>query len=105
MSVTLTFALAGLATFALRGFIIIFGDRLPASPKAEVAVGLVAPALLAGIVASAIFLDGGQLAMPNLLTALAIFGAAVAVYRTDNVGMALFVGLPIFWIGSLLGLA
>lgn len=104
MTIFITFALAGMATYALRSFIIVFGERLQSAKEAEIAIDLVVPALLAAIVASAIFLKAGELATPSLVTSVAISSAAFAVYRTGNIGMALLVGLPIFWIGSFLGL-
>jgi branched-subunit amino acid transport protein len=105
MIIILTFALAGLATFCLRSGMIVFGESLPSSPQVDAGIALVSPTLLAAIVASAVFLDAGQVTLPNLLTSTAIVGAVVAVYRTDNASMALFVGLPIYWAGALVGLS
>ena len=105
MSVLLTFTLAGVATFFLRSCMNLFGRRLQSSPVIERSIALVSPAVLAAIVASAIFIDQGALAPPDLVSSLAIVTAAVAVHRTDNVSMALFVGLPVYWVGAATGLA
>lgn len=95
-----TFALAGIITYLLRCFMLVFGDRLTSSNAAQSAIAMVSPAVLTGIVASALFLEHGAVTRPDLAGVLAIVGAVVAVRRTSNIGMALAVGLPIYWIVS-----
>lgn len=94
------FALAGLITYLLRSSMLLFGDRLTASSLAESAIRMTSPAVLTAIVASALFLDHGQATRPDLAAAAPVVSAVVAVRRTSNVGMALAVGLPTYWIFS-----
>lgn len=105
MTTILAFTLAGLVTYALRSTMTLFGQQLLASPRVESVIGLVSPAALTAIVASAMFLDHGQLTRPHLLSTLAVCCAIAAVHKTNNISMALFVGLPIYWFGALAGFA
>jgi hypothetical protein len=45
-------------------------------------------------------MDHGRILMPDVAAVLSVAGAAVAVRRTSNAGMALAVGLPIYWVIS-----
>lgn len=94
------FAVAGVVTYLLRSFMLVFGDRLTSSNAAESAIELISPAVLTAIVASALFLEQGEVTAPDLAAVLAVGAAVVAVRRTSNVGMAIAVGLPIYWIAS-----
>lgn len=98
MTVIAVFAVAGVITYVLRCSMLIFGDRLTSSSVAESAIGLVSPAVLTAIVASALLLEHGEIAPPDIAGMLTVAGAFVAVRRTSNVGMALAVGLPIYWV-------
>lgn len=104
MTVFITFAVAGFVTFLLRSSMVLFGARLLDSPRVAPAIALVAPAVLAAIIASALFIDNGHIGVPRPIAAVAIGGGALAVYRTKNVSAALFVGLPIYWLGVAAGL-
>lgn len=98
MTVFLTFAIAAAVTYLLRSSMMIAGDRFASSPTVESAIGLVSPAVMTAIVASALLLDHGRIGLPDLASVLAVGGAIVAVRRTANVSMALVVGLPIYWV-------
>lgn len=98
MTAVAIFAVAGMITYLLRCSMLVFGDRLTSSTIAESAIGLVSPAVLAAIIASALLLEHGEIARPDLAGLLSVAGAVVAVRRTSNVGMALAVGLPIYWV-------
>lgn len=98
------FALAAVATYALRSCMTLSGFRISESPTAARAIGLVSPAVLAAIVVSSLLLDSGQLIRPDLAELLAAAAALGLVHRTGNVSLALFAGLPVFWVASLLPL-
>lgn len=105
MNTMTVFALAAIATYVLRSLVILAGDRVAQSPALESVIGLVSPAVLAAIVASALLVHGGSVAVPDPAGLAAVLGALVAVRRTGNVAAALFIGLPIYWLGALVGLA
>lgn len=102
MTTIITFAIAAAVTYLLRSSMMIAGDRLTSSPAVESAIGLVSPAVMTAIVASALLLDHGRIALPDLASVLAVGGAIVAVRRTGNVSTALAIGLPIYWIVGIL---
>lgn len=105
MTVYLTFVGAAAVTFLLRSTMTwmtpsgVPSDRLGVNSW----IVLVTPAVLAAMVASALLVDHGALARPDGAEILAVGAAVVAVRRTRNVSMALFVGLPVFWLIGLLG--
>jgi branched-subunit amino acid transport protein len=105
MSTILAFAVAAVITFMLRSAMTLVGDRSLASSPLSEAIGLVSPAVLTAIVASTLLLDQGQLTRPHLVEVAAVIAAIVAVRRTGNVSIALAVGLPVYWIGVIVGLA
>lgn len=98
MTVIFAFAIAAAVTYLLRSSMMIAGDRFTSSPGVESAIGLVSPAVMTAIVGSALLLDQGRIALPDLASVLAVGGAFVAVRRTGNVGASLAIGLPIYWI-------
>jgi branched-subunit amino acid transport protein len=101
MTTIAAFALAGVITYLLRCSMVLFGNRLASSTVAESTIRLITPAVLTAIVASALLLQHGEIARPDLPGMLAVAAAVVAVRRTSNVGLALAVGLPTYWVGSL----
>lgn len=105
MTALITFAVAGLVTYLLRVSMVLFGARLLDSPRVAPAIALVGPAVLAAIIASALPLEDGHIAAPGVVSVVAIGGGALAVHRTNDVSAALFVGLPIYWLGVAAGLA
>ena len=103
MTVFAAFTLAAVATYFLRSSMILLSGSAN-SPRLTKAIRFVAPAVLAAIIASAVFLDRGALRQPALAELVALVVGLVAVRRTGNVGMALFVGLPVFWaLSALIG--
>ena len=104
MTTLAAFAIAAVITYLLRASMTIAGDRLLSSPTLETAIGLVSPAVLSAMVVSALVLDHGQLAAPGLVETVAVAAAVLAVRKTGNVSMALAVGLPVYWLGTLVGL-
>jgi branched-subunit amino acid transport protein len=105
MSTLLAFAVAAAITFMLRAAMTLVGDRSSAESPLNQAIGLVSPAVLTAIVASTLLLDQGQLIRPHVVEVFAVIAAIVAVRRTRNVSAALAVGLPVYWVGVLVGLA
>ncbi len=105
MNTITVFAIAALATYLLRSFVVLAGDRVAQSRALESVIGLVSPAVLAAIVASSLLVHDGSVAAPDPAGLTAAVGALVAVRRTGNVAAALFIGLPIYWLGALVGLA
>lgn len=102
MSAWIVFVSIGLGTYALRAsmFVLLGARTLPAWTTTPLA--LVAPAAIAALVASMTLTNGGQpqlAAMPELL---AIVGAFAITRRTGNVMHGIGVGLPLFWLATLL---
>jgi branched-subunit amino acid transport protein len=97
--VTLDFvyvAVVALGTLAMRASMltILAGVALPA--RFEQALGLVAPAVLAGLVAQTLFLEGGELrAFSSWYVAAGV--AALVAWRTRSFGWTLVVGMGTVW--------
>lgn len=104
MTIFIAFALAGLGTCFIRIAPLLAGERLASSPAVECRVGLIAPAVLAAVVCNALLVGPTGATLPGLVEVVAIGGAFAVVRRTGNVGLALAVGFPIYWIGVLTGL-
>lgn len=102
MTALVAFTLAAAATFVLRSSM-TFAGAGSASSRVGACVALVAPAVLAAMVASSLFLDHGDLARPRLGEAVAIGAALAVVRKTGNVSAALAVGLPVYWLAAALG--
>ena len=93
-----TFAVAAAVTYGLRSSMVVAGDRLLGSDRLQTVIGLTSPAVLAAMVASALFAHGGRVALPALAEVGAVAAAVIAVRRTGNVSTALAAGLPTFWV-------
>ncbi len=104
MTTFAAFGIAAAITYLLRSSMTLVGDRLLSSTTVATAIALVSPAVLSAMVVSALVLDHGRLSPPVLIETLAVAAAVLAVRRTGNVSMALAVGLPVYWIGTLAGL-
>lgn len=104
MSTIALFAAAGLITFGLRTGLVIGGAARPLPDRFQSAIGFIPPAVLAAIVAGGLFVTDHRVEMPRLAELAAIAAGVVAVRRYDNVGFALLVGLPTYWLASALGL-
>lgn len=101
MTTIAAFAVAGVITYLLRCSMLLFGNPLGSSVVAESAIKLVTPAVLTAIVASALLLQHGEFVRPDVPSVLAVIAAVVVVRRTSQVGLALAVGLPMYWFGNL----
>jgi branched-subunit amino acid transport protein len=67
------------------------------TPRVEQALGLVAPAVLAGLLAQTLFLDAGEL-RPFGTWYVAGALAAVVAWRTRSFGWTLLVGMASVWL-------
>ncbi len=105
MTVIAIFALAGTGTYLLRTSMILAPSDLAGSPWLERRIALLSPAVLAAIIASALFVSNQRVSAPNPVEVVAVLAALIAVHRTKNISSALLVGLPIYWIGAIAGLA
>ncbi|MEM7273335.1 MAG: AzlD domain-containing protein [Actinomycetota bacterium] len=103
-TVVLTFALAGLLTYFLRVTMVLAGERPGLTDLVSTRATLIPPAVLAAIVAGALLVQAGRPVPPALIELLAVAAAVAAVRRTGNVGAAILVGLPVYWIGVAVGL-
>lgn len=104
MTVIAAFALAGLITYLLRSVMTLYGHHMSESPRLAEAISMVSPAVLAAIVVSGLLLNNGTVTGPELAEVLAVGAAFGIVHRTGNVSLALVVGLPVYWLCSLLPL-
>ncbi|MFO7531886.1 MAG: AzlD domain-containing protein [Candidatus Limnocylindrales bacterium] len=84
-------------TLAMRASMVtlLAGTAIPAS--VEQALGLVAPAVLAGLVAQTLFLDGGEL-RPFGSWYLAAVVAGLVAWRTRTFGWTLLAGMVSVWL-------
>lgn len=89
--------LAAAGTYLIRVSMVVALGRLELSDRVERALRLVAPAVLAALVAQTLFLDDGELrAWSAWYPAAAI--AAVTAWRTRSTSWALVAGFVSVWI-------
>jgi branched-subunit amino acid transport protein len=99
------FTLAAAITYLLRSSMTIAGDRFTRSAHLKSITALVTPAVLASMIVSAMVVHHGEVTAPPLLEIAAISSAFAVARRTGNFGLALAVGLPVYWLGGLAGMA
>lgn len=103
MSTWLVVVGAAAVTYLLRSSVLVLGGgrRFPAALEAR--MRFVGPAVMAAIVAGALFTTDGHLSTvaPGDLLAVAVGGAAAR--RLANPGLALAVGLPVAWLAGAWG--
>ena len=104
MNPVLIFLLAGLVTYLLRSAMILAGGRVAHGGWFEQHIGYAGPAVLAALIASSLFVSAGRPTLGSAAEVTAVGVALMVVLRTDNVGLALVVGLPVYWLASALGL-
>ena len=105
MTVLVAMGLAGIGTFVLRSSMVLLHERLGSIDWLERRLALVGPAVLGAIVMSWLAVDDGDAVMPNGVEVVAVAAALLTVRRTGKVGLALGVGLPVYWVGAAAGLA
>jgi branched-subunit amino acid transport protein len=86
-----------LGTLAMRASMITLLADVTIPPRAEQALSLVAPAVLAGLVAQTLFLDQGEW-RPFGTWYLAGAVAAVVAWRTRSFGWTLLAGMLSVWL-------
>jgi len=104
MNPILVFALAGFATYLLRSSLVLAGGAVRSGGWLEQRIIFVGPAVLAALVASSLFVAGGSPTVGHPAEILAVVAGSAIVAKTENVGLALVVGLPVYWVASALGL-
>jgi branched-subunit amino acid transport protein len=98
MALGLIVAGMGLVTYAIRLSLIVLLGRVRVPPVIQRALRFVPPAVLSAIVFPELLLPGGTLNLsmgnPRLLAGML---AALVVWRTRNVFLAIAVGMLVFW--------
>lgn len=89
-------ALVAAGTLGLRASMVTLLADVAIPPRLEQALGLVAPAVLAGLVAQTLFLDHGEW-RPLGTWYLAGAVAAVVAWRTRSFGWTLLAGMGSVW--------
>jgi branched-subunit amino acid transport protein len=93
--VYVVFVAAG--TFAMRASLVALLANVTLPRRLTQALGLVAPAVLAGLVAQTLFLDGVEI-RPFGTWYLAAAAAALVAWRTRSFGWTLVVGMGGVWL-------
>lgn len=88
--------LAG-GTLLMRASMVALLANVALPARAEEALKLVAPALLAGLVAQTLFLQAGEMRPPGTWHLAALVAALVA-WKTRSVGWTLVLGMGSVWI-------
>lgn len=104
MTLLVVLVLAGVGTYGFRASMVLAGARFGTPKWLEDRLRLVAPAVLAALVAGSLFLDAGRRATPGVAALVAVAAGFVAVRRTGNVAAALAAGLPVYWLATAAGL-
>ncbi len=98
-SVALIILGMGIVTYAIRLSLIALLGRVEVRPFVRRALRFVPPAVLSAIIAPELFLPGGTLDLsPGNARLLAGACAALVVWRTKNVFLAIAVGMLAFWV-------
>jgi branched-subunit amino acid transport protein len=84
-------------TLAMRASMVTLLADVTLGPRVGQALGLVAPAVLAGLVAQTLFLDTGEL-RPFGTWYVAGAVAAVVAWRTRSFGWTLLIGMVSVWL-------
>ena len=101
MSALAQFLLAGIGTYAIRvSAIVVAGRRPPPSERTTAVLRLIAPAVLAAIVANSIFLDRGAWTV-RLDWWVAGVVAGLAAIRWRSAGITMAGGMVAVWVVGL----
>ena len=89
--------IVGVGTFLMRASLVTALAGVTIPERVERTLRLVAPAVLAAIVAQSLFLDDGS---ARSFSSWHVGGlvAALAVWRTNSVGLALATGMSAHWL-------
>jgi branched-subunit amino acid transport protein len=86
-----------LGTFLIRVSMIAALGRVALGERTTRALGLIAPAVLAALVAQTLLLDGQEVRSPDQWHLAALAAAAIAVWRR-SIGLTLAVGMAALWL-------
>lgn len=102
MSALPVFLVAALGVYALRTSMVVtgIGGRLDALWTAR--LRLVSPVMVTSLVASALFLESGEIRQPVGAEVVAVLAAAWAVRRSGTMAASFAVGFPTYWLLSAL---
>ena len=89
-------AVAG-GTLAMRASMVTLLAEVTISPRVQQGLSLVAPAVLAGLVAQTLFLEAGELRPFGIWYVAGAFAAVVA-WRTRSFGWTLLAGMASVWL-------
>ena len=88
---------AGVGTYLIRiSFITLAGRLGEIPPRVDTMLSMIPPAVLASITANSLFFDGDAWRGPDEWH-VAIMVVALISWRTNNVALCLFVGMPTLW--------
>lgn len=104
MTVLIVMALAGAGTYLIRASMVVAVDRFGAPTWMEDRLRLVAPAVLAAMVSTSLFVDGGQPVSASGAEVVAVAAGSLVALRTRNVAIGLGIGLAVFWVAAAAGL-
>ncbi len=105
MRIWLIFIGCGLVTYFSRGSFILFGDRVKLPETIQRSLAYVAPATFAAIMVPAVLGNEGLASLvPPTPEVGAILIAALAVWKTRNMAIALAIGMVSLWLLQWLGL-
>jgi branched-subunit amino acid transport protein len=90
-------AIVAVGTLTMRASMVTLLANVTIPPRVEQALSLVAPAVLAGLVAQTLFLDHGAL-RPFGTWYLAAAVAALVAWRTRSFGWTLLAGMVSVWL-------
>jgi len=95
--------LAALGTYLLRASLVILLGRVEISERIEAGLKLVAPAVLAALVAQTLIFDGDQIRGIGAWHLAAVVAAGVG-WRWRSVAWTLVVGMGVLWLATSVGI-
>jgi branched-subunit amino acid transport protein len=103
MSPTAQIMLAGIGTYLIRmSFIALAGRIGEIPPRVQTVLSMIPPSVLAAITANSLFYDGDSIrGLDEWHFAIVIVG--LVSWKTKNVALCLFVGMPALWTLATLG--
>ena len=95
--------IAGLGTYLIRISFIALADRIgEIPPRVQTMLSMIPPSVLAAITANSLFYDGDSVRGFDEWH-LAIVVVAFISWKTKNVALCLFVGMPVLWALTAIG--
>lgn len=88
----------GLITYVIRASFLLFAERLTLSPRLKRALRYVPAAVLAAIIAPALLLPEGNIALSGNARLLAGLAAALAAYFKRSILLTILVGMGALWL-------